>query len=156
MSDSEILIESAVRRLRIIIGALMLGVLIFTAIVILLTTLGDFSPADSNTEIFLIALPTLAFGCATAFGLFRRAQDTRLRERAPIMSDQQVLLAHSTRTIVGAAMAESVALLSGVAYLLTGNVWLILGIVAALFAMTTFLPSEQKLRLFMQRAGRDL
>ncbi|MFQ5526297.1 MAG: hypothetical protein ACE5GX_08545 [Thermoanaerobaculia bacterium] len=53
-------------------------------------------------------------------------------------------------------MGEAVALFSGVAYLITGDVVMILGLVAALVAMASFFPSEDRLREFLVATGRPI
>lgn len=149
MSQLEELIPPTVRRLQILAGALVTGVVLFTAVAILVVTGGRTVGAGSNSQLFFYLVPAVALAATLGFDVFRRFQASRLARASPGSPDDILLAAYSTRTILGTALGEAVAFLSLVGYLVTANVWLLAGVAGAVVAMTSFWPSETKLRGFL-------
>lgn len=152
--SDETAIDATLLRLRVVVGALITGVLVFSAIVVFLLHGRKLDTTDGFDGIFFLILPAFALTCVVGYSIFRKAQDRQLDRAGRGAPLERLLRVYTTRTIVGAAMAESVALLSGIAYLLTGSDWMILGIVAALVVMTGFLPKAERIRDFVAAGSR--
>lgn len=154
MAELESLIAPTVVRLRTVIGALLAGVLVFWAVAIFLMQSG--SAGGSSLGLFRLALPLLAVGCLAGFAVFRGSHQSHLERSAPLMSDRQLVGHHFSRTVVGAALAESVGLFSGVGYLLTGDLLMLPGLLVAVLAMAVLFPNDDRLRDSLRELGKRL
>lgn len=155
MSELEALVDAAVLRLRLVVGALILGVALFTAVAVLLVHTGTLVPPGLQPRLFRTVLPALAAGCVAGFLIFQ-SRARRSREDAALLTDDQIIGAHTSRSIAGAAMAEANALCAGIGYLFTADDWLLLGIALAVAVMASFLPSRNGLLEVLRLAGRPV
>jgi hypothetical protein len=145
--------------LRIILVGLIVGVAIFAAIVVYLVNFAGNGPFAQMNGL----MTWVTVGFAVIMGIMqafipnamvaaarrRLAQTTELAELAGL------IMAHRSKTIVGAAMCESIAFMALISYMLEGDFWL-LGI-ASLFTLmiAVRLPTANGLAAWLEQQ-RDL
>ncbi len=141
--------------LRIIIGALTAGLLLFTVLVVFLVGSGTMLTSPAGADAFLIALAALAAGVAVAYPIVRRMQIGALARRLRGDSSEEalpgLLESYRTLTISGAAMVEGPGLFAGTIYLLTGQRAVLVAAAAAVALLAAQWPTEEKFQRFTER-----
>jgi hypothetical protein len=146
-------IDSAVMRLRIIVGALIAGCLGLAGLSIVLRGQGIFGPGPALPIISFIAafqaLATLAIRPMVLNQMLRGARQKLVRNDAD--SDAAWMQMFMTRTIVGAALFEGSAFFFFIAYLLEGEWWALAGglLMVALLAVWHF-PVKTKIERWIE------
>ncbi|UCG15081.1 MAG: hypothetical protein JSV19_07260 [Phycisphaerales bacterium] len=144
-------IERALTTLRVIIGAMLAGMIAFGAVAVVLGRQADDTTLATP---LLVVLIVLSLGAVPTFVITRAVLRNRVRhsyELRPPTEDQTGKLVPilMTLTIIGAAMAEGVGLFGLVIYVITGTVWALIAPVVAILALVLQLPSRDKLNRFV-------
>lgn len=161
--------QATTRTSRIIVGALIQGVVVFLAIVVFVS---EPSQDQAGPRSILFGLPMLTltaavFGAlvvAASFLVPRMVADSSLRGLArsgaskpagsgdPAAGSEQLLPLFQTQLIIGAAMAEGAAFLAGVAFLVEHH-YLALGIAGvALAVLISRFPTADGVRAWLDDA----
>jgi hypothetical protein len=140
-------IETGVRTGRIIITAMLVGVLAFAAIAFYFVEHGNFQVNRSLSTTLLLAWAVLAVVEIAAYVTLRTSMLKQLPDRASL-TEQSPKIADmlATRTIIGAAMAEGLALFATVIYLLTGQRSVLVLVALGLLVVAIQLPSVTRWR----------
>jgi hypothetical protein len=143
-------IEKQVLSLRIIVGAMVAGVIGLSVIAFIVVADQPPTKDDKLATILLAVMGFMALSDLPAYVLVRTTLRTKLRDTVrqhtqtdPLMG---VLRVYSTITIIAAAMAESVGLFGGVIYLITGHMLAVAGPIATLVVLFGLFPSVRKVR----------
>lgn len=151
-------IARAVFSQRLILGAMIMGIGVFTIVSLAI------GPVDEGSEIANIlglVLLVLGFSETMAFTIFRTFTLGKLRrdlENDPPDEDpvSRVLLTANRVTLIGAAMAEGWGLFGTVILLLSGNTLFLLAPLLAITLILLLFPSRHKLEALAARlTGRN-
>jgi len=146
--------EAMVRTLRIIVFAMIVGVLAVTAVA------GGFAPLGAADEelksILILVVVTMGVSGGLAYTLVRRqllARACRQASEGSERGDTQDLAMQAYRTLVilGSAMAEGVGSLGAVAVLVTGFWPLAVVPLAAVILLAMNMPSRDGFAVFAER-----
>jgi hypothetical protein len=146
------LIDQALRILRTIVVAMMMGVLGLSVIAVFIGQQAEPDPKFAN--ILLVLLAVMAVWELIAYAVIRASILNRLRRRfseAPPAEDSlgELIGKFNSLTIIASAMAEGLGLFGGVIVLITGA-WTALAAPAiALIVLVLQLPSRDKLARFV-------
>jgi F0F1-type ATP synthase membrane subunit c/vacuolar-type H+-ATPase subunit K len=143
-------------QLRIVIGALVAGVVIFAAIAIFLAGkegLGGTDQDESLAHLLLLVLALLGLGQVAAYPLVRRALVAKLRAEwksnvAAAAEDARCLTQFQSLTIIAAGMTEGFAFFATVIYLLTAHPAALLGSVIGLLTLFRLIPTSSTFARF--------
>jgi hypothetical protein len=155
-SDAQRL-DTHLRITRIIIGAMMMGIVSFLAVVIFVTQQRE-PNQDSQSLVSYMAVGGLALALVTWFlipdlvvkglvgqiaaGTWKPPKNAETEERAPLTDyptdASKLLLVNQTRAIIATALLEGAAFFGLVAYLVEGQLFVLAvpGVVLALLALT--------------------
>ena len=150
--------------LTLIVAALGIGVLAFLAVALYLQLSGAMAPPEGverSQELTPILLGVAALAVTSGLTVSRLIQAkaseklaARRTEALAEIAAGQVPPEVAQRTIVGAALAEGVALLGVVTYLLEGSPLAFVPIGLGLLGVAAHLPSRDRLTEAVSRAGR--
>jgi tellurite resistance protein TehA-like permease len=145
--DHDAFFEASLRTMRIIVAALVAGVVTFLVIAVYLRQAGRMPAPPEMPTITYIAVP-FGLSVVAAYSFLPNAVAAGARRRIaqgiwyrgphapalgrPLSDREKLLVVYNTRLIVGAALLESVAFYLLIAYLLEGIPWSLAG--AVLFA----------------------
>lgn len=152
MADLNDPIYQALRPVRIIILAMMAGILGFATIAVAVSR--RFDHQDDLAQLLLLVLAAVGLGELFAYGALRRATSNRLRKRVqadPGGQFQPTTLAPDLvrLQIIAAAMAEGFGLLGIVVFLVTGTAIALAGPVVALVILTRLVPTRDRVSRFL-------
>jgi F0F1-type ATP synthase membrane subunit c/vacuolar-type H+-ATPase subunit K len=145
-------IDQALRILRIIVAAMMMGVFGLSVVAVLVGRQADPNPKLAN--IMLVLLAVMAVWELIAYAVVRASVLNRLRRRFagnPPAEDPatELIGSFNSLTIIACALAEGLGLFGAVIMLITGA-WAALAAPAlALIVLTLQLPSEDKIARFV-------
>ena len=144
-------IDKALTTLRIILGAILAGMLAFGVVAVVIGRQADDTTLATP---LLVVLVVLSLGAVPTFVIARAVLRNRVRhsyEQRPPTEDQigKLVPILMTLTIIGAAMAEGIGLFGLVIYLITGTAWALVAPVVAALAILLQFPSRDKLNRFV-------
>ena len=153
--DSDPGLAASLQQLRIIVAALLFGVVSFAAVAMFLVQSGSFPTSPDLARVLMATLAALAVGATVAYRLVRQSFLGKLRARGgtgerPLA---ELLQPFQTLTLVGAALAEGCCLFALVIYLLTGLPVALVAAAVGVFALALFFPRRQRFQAFRAAAG---
>ncbi len=160
MTESSANLDSHLRVIRIIAGALIAGVLLFAGIVLLLVH-GSGEPVQPRGQLIslimagLVAVELVPFALvATMIRVDSPAiQQSLQRQRAtspPVDPDQLHLAVYQIRMIIRYAILEGGAFANLVAYMLERNWWSLAIVGGLVFLMLTMFPTRTRLEHWLE------
>lgn len=168
-SPDEILPQQRLRVMQIIATALLLGMVIFLAIVLFLVLVQNngagMAPAGNVPMISIVAVVLLVVQAPLAFLLPAFVTRSALRQiasgawRSPAGADpadfstdaSKLLIVRQTMTILGLALLEGAALFACVAYLLEAQSFTLAAVLVALLLMLVNFPTAERVRTWLER-----
>lgn len=152
MVNSEV--DQAVRMLRIVVTAMVLGVIGFGAVVVWLVAGGTVRANPEIADVLLLVLVGLAVAEVPAYlavrtamiGNLRRSRGDQAPEEVPIEALAKV---YSTVTLIGSALAEALSLFGLVILLVSGTWWALAAPLAGVALIAMQLPSQYKFGCFV-------
>lgn len=146
--------EAMVRTLRIIVFAMIVGVLALTAAAGAFAPLG--APDEAIKSIFVLVVATMGVSFGLGYALVRKqilARACRQASERPARDDTHALAMRTYQTlgILGAAAAEGVGSLGAVAVLVTGYWPLAVVPLAAVVLLAMQVPSRDGFAVFAER-----
>ena len=148
-------VETGLAEIRVILGAMNGGVLIFTFVALYLVTSGTVTPGSdpANRNLLIAVLAILAVSEVVSYHVLRAASYKRLREEwggreADADAAEQLVKQLTTLRLIGAAMAVSVGFFAIVLYLLTGMTALLVVPAVVIFLMLGLRPTFDDFRGF--------
>jgi hypothetical protein len=151
-------VDEEVRRMRIVVGGLMAGLLFFGGLSFFV---GPIAPLQSELRWpLLVAVGAFGVFAAFAHGAFRRALVRRLAARSTELkqaADPASLVAGDYRAlvIVGGGLIEGPGFLAGIAYLMTHDPYALAALGLAVVLLVAHLPSAARLRLLAEQAAQS-
>lgn len=158
MDQRETTIEDAVRTLRLILGALIAGLVLFVGIAWVTDVTEN---AARGLEVLPYVTPVLAVADLVGYLVLRRVMLDRLRSRLKQQgaSDESPLELMPrelfTLTMVGAALAESVGLFGTVVFLVTRLDWVLVAPAVAVGVILLLMPSAERFRDQLTSLSRE-
>lgn len=150
-------IEGTVRDLRIIVGALIGGLVALSAIVLAVGPIAE-PPDPAMGRLVFAGLGMMAAACAAAYFVLRQALVRDLAARAAELRQHAepaalILTRYRQFAIVGAGVIDGPGAFAGIAYLLTGNPVAIGVVAAAVLLLLAHMPSVDSLRRLAEGAA---
>jgi hypothetical protein len=149
------LAASRIRVLTLLLIALMLGVAVFSAIVVAVKGKGGWAPVDEQQTLMLAILAGVALAEAPMLLVVPLILRSQLRTRlaaAPEKERPEIIVnGYFGQTLVLAALFESLGLLGGVFYLIAGSYLTLIGPAIALIALSLLFPSSYRFEQFAER-----
>lgn len=145
------------RGLRIIIAAMLGGMLAFGGVAVAIVRAGSIPQNEGLGSTLLLILGLLPLGEMPAYVVLRQATIARLRRScAESSSDVErttsLLNGFATLTIIAGAMVEGLALFGIVIYMVSGKTLALLAPGVAIILLATIFPSVEKARQFESSA----
>ena len=160
--------SGVIRTSQILVGALMMGLLMFSGVVVYLRLSGSLSTTGRGiaggpgsglpdaTAILLIGVMTGLTVVTAIVGFLLRSVVVRVVrkkvESGETVEQPVLLLRYQTLTIARAALAEAPALLATVIVMLTGNWLAFIGTGVGLLMLLVVMPSRGKFDVFVRAA----
>lgn len=146
------------RALRIVIVAMMGGILSFSVIAVVISPRMTKRPELAG--LLLLILGALVVVEMLVYFVIRRGTMAKLRQslrEAPLDADSEgrMLPAMATLTLIGAAMAEGIGLFGVVAFLITGQTAALAAPAIALLVLVLRIPTQEKLSAFVADAIQE-
>lgn len=148
-------VETGLAQIRVILGALNGGVLIFTFVALYLVTSGTVTPGSdpATRNLFIGVLMILAVSEIVSYHVLRTASYKKLREEwrgreADADAAEQLVKQLTTQRLIGGAMAVTVGFFAIVLYLLTGMTVLLVVPAVVIFLMLGLRPTFDDFREF--------
>lgn len=150
---------AAIRVLRVIVFALMAGLLLFLVVAPAARPMGDGPPADLSA-LLIAALGVVAIGIALAYFALRRALTASFARRTMELrqvSDPSRLLIEPYRrfVIIGAMLLDALGVIGFLTYLVTGHPAGLMAIAIAVVMLALHVPSADKLQALAADAARS-
>ncbi len=147
--------EQVGRNAMIVVGALMFGLINFTAIAIFIS-----DEPVKNAPLFLkyLGVAGAALMIAMRFvipGIVTAAATRQTEGQTPEAFRQQLAGAYQAKTIIGAALLEGAGFFNGVAYIVTVSLLNIGAIAILLSIMAVTLPSQTQFENWADQIQRD-
>jgi hypothetical protein len=144
-----------VATLRLVVIALIVGLLSFVGVALWLTTTTP-PPPNPSAALFWAVLGGLAISELAAYFLLRAAIVASARRQfqaggSPDTGYSALTGIYFTVTLIGIAMAEGIGLFAAILLLIMGDTRLLLVAGAALAAKLALFPTENRYRSFIQR-----
>ena len=150
-------IDAEVRSLRVVVGALIMGLIMLSGIVVMMAPLSQ-PPDEQLGRMMLGGLGLIAVACGGAYYALRLSLTRDLAARAAELSQSAepaalILPRYRQFAIAGAGLIDGPGLVAGVTYLMTANP-LALGVMAAVvLLLLAHMPSADSLRRLAETAA---
>jgi hypothetical protein len=150
-------IEPALRVQQILVGSLLMGLLMFSGVVIYLRSTGSTStpPSASSEQLLLIVMGVLTLVTLVAGFVIKRLHTGQMRKLADdgVEFDDRTLMGrYSTLNVLRAALAEGPGLFGAVVVMISGNLLGFIGTAVGAAVLLLVLPTRGKFDAFVRDA----
>jgi len=157
MADRQV--EQALQTLRLVVAAMIFGLVSFGAITVFLITGGTMTSRAELARVLLPILGLLVLAEIPVYVVLRRAVLAKLRRISDADSTEQIptdqtIQSFTTLTIVGAALAEGPSLFGIIIFLLSGNWLAMVAPALGLLLLAALLPTRGKFDHFTSGATK--